>query len=337
MNTIDSHETQDPRGILSAATLLDALPPALVVRVLRLMDPACVRRILHVNSDPDLSDRTFLLNCIEEFEATFRSSQSGRAANAKTRINKSSHLLYSTDQQDSSFGFLDRATPRTRIELLQEEHPKNIAIVLSTLTPVAASETLSGLDEALRFSVVKRLCELEEISNDDVMQLRYQLLRRMKRLSILHSSDNHQLEFATKLISCCDADEQEKLLSYFEQADPDLSRLIQKSLVSFDHLFGLGQESLRRILRYVDTSWWAPSLKNASTEKQQIIFRIMAPAAVDIVLNEMDGLGNVASSDQAKARQGIVQVMIHLAEEGMIDLHHSSESESTARRFTRAA
>lgn len=325
-------------GVVSAAILIDALPPALAIRVLRQLEPSSVRTLLHMKSDPRLEDRRLLLEAIERFQSDASKSMSSVSEDTvPTRDTATGSLNRPRRHHSSSFDFLQRATPRVRVGLLKDEHPRNIAIILSSISPAAASETLGQFEESLRYSVVKRLCDLEEIPADEIVELRYQILQRMKRLSSLESNAKHQLEFATKLVSCCEADEQERLLAYFEQVDSDLANKIRCSLVQFEDLSRLNLPMVRTVLRHIDTSWVAPALKNASASVKRTVLDAMAPGVVQIVQREMDQLVRVNKASESQARLGFIQTMVELAEKGMIDLVARQTKDSQDASGARAA
>ncbi|MEZ6095766.1 MAG: hypothetical protein R3C03_16305 [Pirellulaceae bacterium] len=74
----------------------------------------------------------------------------------------------------SPFAFLINVAPDVTNELLRDEHPKNIAIVLANLPPQVANEQVKLLEPVLRVSVVKRICQLEsEDSAAETSQLAF--------------------------------------------------------------------------------------------------------------------------------------------------------------------
>ena len=76
-----------------------------------------------------------------------------------------------TVQSDQPFQFLIETIPTIRNHVLSDEHPRNIAIVLSSFAPEVASNCMNGLDANLRISVIKRLCELDEVLEEEVTEL----------------------------------------------------------------------------------------------------------------------------------------------------------------------
>ncbi|MFT5300622.1 MAG: flagellar motor switch protein FliG [Mariniblastus sp.] len=231
---------------------------------------------------------------------------------------------------ESPFKFLIDVIPVIRGHLLQDEHPKNIAIVLSMLPPDVASETMKGLDPALRLSVLKRICEIDELHPEEVAQLSFALKLRLKQVLNSRQTKTLGVDLAAKLLSCSDDQTQESLITHMGQTDPELAAKLQRSVFKIERLETMSSNELRTILKSVDTSSWAPALKNASSKLKSRIFDCMAAHPAELLAHEIEQMGHVEGGVEDVARQNIIQVVLRLAREGKIELRKNGPRTSSS-------
>jgi len=289
----------DMQSVLGAAKVLDDVSPEQVTDSLREFRS-------EFNS---LSPKT-------EDTPQKRDSESSELVQAKLQIEKalSSRPSEISRSGESSrpFDFLLETHAVLRTHLLSDEHPKNIAIVLSMFTPDAASATMSGLDANLRISVLKRMCELDEIHDDDVIELSYAIRMRFNKLLNSSAGRLAGLKSAANLLSCSDAATREALLTHVGQSDPDLARMLKHSVFGIKRLEAFSNLDVKTVLKNVDTSCWAPAIKNAGPELIDKILSNMAESPRELLSLEIAEIGHVESTRQDEARRNIVKTVLKI-------------------------
>ena len=120
------------------------------------------------------------------------------------------------------------------------------------------------------------------------------------------------------MLSCSDRQLRELMLERFQQVDPDLAGTIQRSVVGFERLQSLSDAEMLTLLRHVDTSHWAPALKNAPSSLVARVFKPMAPSVVALLQREIDEVGIVDGSLEDDSRRRIVEALVKLESEGKI-------------------
>ena len=221
---------------------------------------------------------------------------------------------------DHPFGFLMNAIPAVRGHLLEDEHPQNIAIVLSSFPPDLASTTMKSLDPVVHVSVLRRLCELEELDQEAVAQLSYALKLRYRKLMNKQQYNNSGMQSAAALLSCSDPQSQEALFAIINQSDPDLAENLQRRMIKLDDLAALDNSEIKSVLRNVDTSCWAPALKKAPLVIQKKFLDNMGQRPSELLSQEMANIGDVDESVAQLARKQIINVALKLHREGKIKL-----------------
>jgi flagellar motor switch protein FliG len=69
----------------------------------------------------------------------------------------------------------------------------------------------------------------------------------------------------------------------------------------------------------LDTSVWAPALKNAHSSLQVRIFDVLAEKPAELLALEMDQLAVIDQTSQQSARKTVVKAMLDLSLSGSIE------------------
>lgn len=218
------------------------------------------------------------------------------------------------------FDFLTEVSAEIRFRILVGEHPKVVASVLSFLPTKMAATTLNSLEPETRITVLRRLCQLDEFDSQEIANISYQLKSRLNRL--LNSDRCRQGGFrvATKLLSCTDSATRESLIEYLDQQDPELARDLKQQVLRFECLSQFSDADIRTILKWVDTSVWAPALKNAATPVRTKILKNMSERPREILNREIQNINALAPHFSAEAQTHVIDTCIRLAERQQIRL-----------------
>jgi flagellar motor switch protein FliG len=319
-------------NLAQAALVLKSLPKRQAAEILAQLSPEDNKTVLDAMTRIDLYSAENLANIVNRLSKQAERWQTDPTNDEATATAKSSVVkALDTPQSDvekllhksKPFEYLYELHPSIRCQILSDEHPKNIAIVLSALPPLMASETIESLDPALRISVLRRICELEEISEEEITGLSFALKLRVNRL-LSSRSESTGINIAAKLLSCVQTQNQETMLEMMNVSDPDLAQKLLRTVFRIDRLITLSDDDVKVILRSVDTSCWAPAIKNASVELKSKILRNLGQRPREILEREIDQTGFVDSLIQEKSRQTIIAETMRLAREGKIELRSQS-------------
>ncbi len=318
---------------MQAAVVLSSLPNQQAALVLSRLEPNDVKTVLDAITRLDDVSASQITAALQRLATEAQRWRSGdeEVDSSIDLIRRSVDEALATPPSDlertvesgKPFGFLVDVIPMIRLHLLEDEHPKNIAIVLSMLPPDIASQTMKGLDPALRVSVLKRICEIEELNGEEVTHLSFALKLRLNKLLNSRQRKTIGVNLAASLLSCSDEYTQESLITHMGQMDPDLAGKLERSVFKIDRLAALSTDEMRVVLKNIDTSVWAPALKNAPSSLKSKIYDAMASRPAELLAHEIDQIGYVDGAIEDLARQNVIQVVFRLAREGRIDLRKS--------------
>jgi len=132
------------------------------------------------------------------------------------------------------------------------------------------------------------------------------------------------------LLNELDKDTSKSLLARLEERNAGLGAAIRKKLFSFEDLGRLQPADLQRVLREVDSSNLAISMKSASESLREKIYNSISKRAAEGLKDELEMLGPVRLKDVEVAQEAIIQVVRRLEEEGQIALDGDGEQSVVA-------
>jgi flagellar motor switch protein FliG len=208
--------------------------------------------------------------------------------------------------------------------LIKHEQPQTISFVLSYLEPAKSAEVFPLLSPELREEVLERLGTIESTSLDMVGKIARSLGKHFdnkNRPSFHHSGG---VRAVAGLLNSLEKDLSKTLLGRLEERNAALSAAIRKKLFSFEDLNRLQPADLQRILREVDSSNLAISMKSASESLRSKVFAGLSKRAAEGLKEEIELLGPVRLKDVEAAQDTIIQAVRRLEEEGQISIDSDS-------------
>jgi flagellar motor switch protein FliG len=202
------------------------------------------------------------------------------------------------------------------IQLIQDEHPQTIALVVVNLKPPKASEVLGQLPDEIKADVAYRIASLEKVSSDMVEEIDKVFAE------ILQSKDNTGTQEAggvthlAEILNQIDGASAEQIIDEIEESDPDLAEEIKANMFVFDDIIFVDDKGLQQVLRSVESNELALALKAATDEVKDKIFRNMSERAASILKEEMEVSGAVRMKDVTDAQQKVTKVIQEMERKG---------------------
>jgi flagellar motor switch protein FliG len=216
-----------------------------------------------------------------------------------------------------SLEHLEDLDPKVLIDLIRNEHPQTIALILCHLSPKKAGAVLPSLPEELRAEVILRISSLERIPPDVINEVAEMLESEVKS----KGDAGHKLggiKAVADILNQIDRSIESSLLAKIEEADPTMAGEIRQLMFVFDDLVLIDDRGVQEILKEVSSDDLAKALKTASEAVKGKIFKNMSERAVEMLNEDIENMGPMRLSEVEKAQQGITQIAMKLEEEGKI-------------------
>nr|WP_240739259.1 flagellar motor switch protein FliG [Marinitoga lauensis] len=223
-----------------------------------------------------------------------------------------------TNLQVKPFDFLKRIDIAQITNVLQNEHPQTVALVLCYLPPAAAAQVIAGLPEDLQVDVIKRISIMDRATPDVVKEVESRMKDRLSSFAAQPFSQVGGIETTAEIMNNIDRTVSKNIFDRLSESDPKLSEEIRKKMFVFEDILKLDDRTIQRILREVDTRDLTLSLKGASEDLKNKILTNMSQRASQMIQEELEFMGPVRLKDVDEAQQRIVAIIRKLEESGEI-------------------
>lgn len=225
------------------------------------------------------------------------------------------------------FDFIRRTDPTNLLNLIQQEHPQTISLILAYLEPAKASQILAQLAHEKQSDVAKRVATMDRTSPEIIREVERVLEKKLSSLSQEDYTAAGGVESIVDILNLVDRTTEKFIIESLEEEDPELAEEIKKRMFLFEDIVMLDDRAIQRVLREVDTNEMAKALKAVDTEVQDKIYRNMSKRAATLLKEDMDYMGPTRRKDVEESQQKIVSVIRKLEEQGDIIIARSGEED----------
>jgi flagellar motor switch protein FliG len=211
-------------------------------------------------------------------------------------------------------------------EIIRNEHPQIIAIVLSYLEPEQSAEVLACLPEALRSDLVMRVATLDGIQPSALQELDEMMEKQFAGGGTTgKSSSMGGLRVAAEMLNLMDSAVGNNIMGDIGKTDEGLSQKIQDLMFVFDDLLEIDDRGMQELLRQVPADKLLIALKGADETFKAKVFKNMSQRAAEMLKGDLEAKGPVRLADVEAAQKEILLAARKLADEGTINLGGKGE------------
>ncbi|MFF2287114.1 flagellar motor switch protein FliG [Peribacillus butanolivorans] len=216
------------------------------------------------------------------------------------------------------FDFARKADPGQIFNFIQNEHPQTIALILSYLDPTQAGHILSELPQEVQADIARRIALMDSTSPEIINEVEQILERKLSATVTQDYTQTGGVEAVVDVLNGVDRSTERTILDALETQDPELAEEIKKRMFVFEDIVTLDGRAIQRVVRESENEDLKLSLKVASDEVKEIVFRNMSKRMVETFQEEMEYMGPVRLRDVEEAQSRIVAVVRRLEETGEI-------------------
>ena len=328
---IDDAEQIELTGTQKSAILMMLLGEDEAAEVLKNLSPREVQHLGTAMYSVQTADQETVNSVLDEFlEIIKKQTSIGMGAGNYIR-----NVLNKALGDDKAQSVLSRITPasserpieildwmdaRSIAELVQDDHPQIVALIVSYLDYGLASDVLGLLDLNLQSEVITRIATLEMVDPEALKELEKVMQRKFKANTSLRSSQVGGVKAAAKIMNFTKEAMEKRILTDVKKVDKDLMQAIQDNMFTFENLGMSDDRSLQTLLRSVETEDLILSLKGADEVLREKLFGCMSTRAAANIQDEMEALGPIRLTEVQNAQKRIIAVARKMSDEGTIVL-----------------
>ncbi len=210
--------------------------------------------------------------------------------------------------------------PRSIGDLIRNEHPQIIAIILSYLDSDQAAEVLGSLHERIRPEVILRISTLEGVQPGALRELDEIMEKQLSGNANVQSSSIGGIQAAANILNFVDSSIEGVVMDQITESDPDLSQEIQDKMFVFDNLIDVDDRGIQSLLREVSTDSLLLALRGADDGLKEKVFKNMSKRAAEMLRDDLEAAAPAKLSDVENAQKDILTIARRLADSGEISL-----------------
>jgi len=213
---------------------------------------------------------------------------------------------------------LKSLAPDDIYELIKDEHPQTMAIVMIHLKTAVASEVISKMPDEIKTDVALRIAGMEKVIGamvDEVNDVFKDILKN-KKTSV--ASIGGGVDRLAEILNQANEISSELILNEIEEANAELAAQIKQKMFVFEDLVLVDDRGFQKLLRRVETKELSVALKAASEEVKQKVFKNMSERASEMLREEMETLGPVRMKEVSDAQQAITAIIQEMEAKGEV-------------------
>ena len=229
--------------------------------------------------------------------------------------------------QVSPFEFL-RGTDATQIRnVIANEHPQTVALILAYLPSDTAAQVLGTLPENQQVDVATRIALMDRTAPEVIREIERVLERKLSSVINQDLTSAGGLRSLVDLLNQVDRGTERAIFEALEEEYPEIAEEVRRMMFLFEDIVTLDDRSIQQVLREVDTKELAVALKGTRDEVKDAIFRNMSERAATNIREDLEFMGPVRVKQVEEAQQKVVEIIRSLEESGQIVVVRGTEDQ----------
>ncbi len=224
----------------------------------------------------------------------------------------------STSLQVRPFDFIRRADPTQVLNIIHNEHPQTIALVLSYMEPKASASVLAQLPSDRQTEIISRIANMGATMPEYIKDAERILERKVSSMGYTDQIAVGGIDSIVDIINSLDRSSEKHILESLDMRDSELAEEIRKRLFVFEDIAKLSNQAIQRVLKEVNNSDLVVALKMATEEVNRVVFSNVSKRLAEMLRDDMEVMGPVRVKDVEEAQQKIVNLIRKLEDDGEI-------------------
>lgn len=225
----------------------------------------------------------------------------------------------SVDAGPTIWSKLDTMEPARINQLLGEEHPQTIALVLTNMKPPVAAKVLLTFDKAARSGIVNRMLALNAIQPAARKLIEGQLQTRIAEQSKTKNIGAAQARVAS-LLNELDKSELDEVMADLEAGGQADVAALRARLFAFEDIIRLDQKSRVALFDGLSAEIVTLALRECDGELREAVLSAIGARARRMIESELSAPSDVGSDAILNARKSIASTALRLSGQGIVEL-----------------
>lgn len=325
------------KGLQKAAALLIALGPDACSKIFKAMETEEVEMLAAEITKIHRLDSDTMTGLLEEFHSLVSVSDvsaQGGLAYATTVLNKalgSENAMNAIDRIRENVNLrpfeqlmISSGSSDMLTEMLKDEHPQTIALVLSHVKEQRAAQILSALPPELQTEVIVRIATMKRVSPEIISQIEESLREK----STGHESvSTGGIKTAANILNRADIDVEKRIMESVAKIDSKLAESISDLMFTYDDIVLITDVGMQKLIQMIDENDLLMALKASTDEIKAKFMKNMSERRRQGIQDDLAIMPPVRLKDVQAAQGRILGIAKDLIQSGAIEVVRDSVQE----------
>lgn len=228
------------------------------------------------------------------------------------------------DTGPAPFRELEQVSPRLLSQILRNEHPQTLALIMGHLNPDQAANLLTSLPAGVRAEILTRLARLESVPEDMLMEVDKVLTSQLIAMGGKEGKKVGGVQSVAEILNAVDRATEEEVLSEIEEDSAQMAEDIRNLMFVFEDCKNIDDRGMRELLKEISNDQLTMALRGASDDLKEKFFKNMSERAANMIRESLEFMGPTKLSDVETAQQEIVKIVRRLESEGKVVISRGS-------------
>jgi flagellar motor switch protein FliG len=317
-------------GIKKAAILMISLGSDTSAKIMKLLPESYIQKISYEIANTDFVSPEERNEVLGEFATNVTAREyvlDGGLDYAKGLLNQALgpqkakeviDVLTQIQLRERPFNIARKADVQQLTNLLLNEHPQTVSLILCYMQPDKAANVLSQFPNQLQVEIAERIGKISSTSPSIIEKIEKVIENKFSNYVENASENVGGVHTLVDILNSVSRSTEKNILSDLEKRQPELSNEVKASLFTFEDIIGLDDLDVQKVLRDVENSILVLALKGSSDQIKEFIFSNLSSRAVDNLKEELQFMGPTRLSAIEEAQHEVVAIIRKLDEAGEI-------------------
>lgn len=332
---VDQNVERKMTGRHKAAAFLIAMGPDACAEIFRVLKDDEVEQLAGAISKLQNVDSGTTSQVVEEFHdlvsATAGSAKGGvsfatEALNKALGAEGSVGTIERINSGTTSFDLLmgSRSSTELLMEMIRDEHPQTIALILVHIPEQRAAEILALLPPELQTEVVIRIANMTAVSPEVLSQIEEALRAKSQGHERISAGG---IKNAAEILNRAESEVEKLVMETISGDDPDLAEQISDHMFTYEDVIMITNTGIQRLLQDVNENDLLLALRASTDAIKNKFLNNLSERRRQSIMGDLEGLPPVRLKDALAAQKRILAVAKEMTQSGKIEIVRDSEDE----------
>ena len=226
----------------------------------------------------------------------------------------------------TSFDFFT-ATPTSTellLEMIREEHPQTIALILVHIQEQRAAEILAMLPSGLQIEVITRIANMTAVSPEIINQIEEALQAKAHGHERVNAGG---VKDAAEILNRVDANVEKQILESISHTDPELAEEISDLMFTYDDVLLITDPGIQKLIQEADENDLVMALRASTDTIKNKFLKNVSERKRESIQDDLDNLPPVRLKDALAAQRRIVNIAKEMTQTGKIEIIRNTQED----------